>query len=163
MGAIGLNGAASDVADPTDRARVASAGWGRWAPFNAAAIGAHLIGGAGLLLANRRRVVAQSGAGSNSAIKTILTGAALGTTAYSGYLGTKVGGAGRVPAQGGTEPSDATPEPAASAQQQLKALQWATPALTAAIIVLAAQQGEQQKPSQLAKGLARKAREKVTG
>ena len=29
MGAVGLNGAASDVADPSDRARVAAAGWAR--------------------------------------------------------------------------------------------------------------------------------------
>ena len=33
----------------------------------------------------------------------------------------------------------------ASAQQQLKILQWATPALTAVLVVLGAQQGEQQR------------------
>ena len=53
MGAVGLNGAASDVADPTERARVAAAGWARWAPVNAAAVGAHLLGGLGLLVATR--------------------------------------------------------------------------------------------------------------
>ena len=53
MGAIGLNCASRAVTDPTDRAAVASAGWMRWSPVSAAAIGFHLIGGLGLLLANR--------------------------------------------------------------------------------------------------------------
>ena len=47
MGAVGLNGAADAVRDPQDRARVASLGWAKWAPVNAAAIGAHLVGGGG--------------------------------------------------------------------------------------------------------------------
>lgn len=157
MGAIALNGAANDVSDPTERAAVASSGWARWAPVNSAAIAAHLIGSAGLLLSNRKRVAAQSGAGANSVAKTILTGAALGTTAYSGYLGLQVGKAGHVPAEGGTVPSPATPDAAASAQQQLRVLQWVTPALTAGLVILGAQQGEQQKPRQLAKGLAKRA------
>jgi hypothetical protein len=56
MGAIGLNGAANEVKDPTDRITVASAGWARWAPVNAAAIGAHVIGGIGLIVGNRTRL-----------------------------------------------------------------------------------------------------------
>jgi uncharacterized membrane protein len=39
MGAIGLNGASKEVDDPRQRARVANAGWARWTPANAAAIG----------------------------------------------------------------------------------------------------------------------------
>ncbi len=54
-GAVAVNGAAADVPDPTMRLRVANAGWARWTPVNAVAIGAHLIGGAGLLNANRAR------------------------------------------------------------------------------------------------------------
>ncbi|MBC7373398.1 MAG: hypothetical protein H7323_05350, partial [Frankiales bacterium] len=30
MGAVGVNGAAADVDDPRQRARVANAGWARW-------------------------------------------------------------------------------------------------------------------------------------
>ena len=56
MGAIGVNGAAADVDDPRQRARVANAGWNRWTPFNLVAIGAHLVGGAQLLKANKGRV-----------------------------------------------------------------------------------------------------------
>ena len=38
MGAIGLNGAGAAVLDDKERARVASAGWAKWTPVNAAAI-----------------------------------------------------------------------------------------------------------------------------
>jgi hypothetical protein len=37
MGAVSLNGAAAQANSPTDRLRIASAGWDRWAPVNAAA------------------------------------------------------------------------------------------------------------------------------
>lgn len=40
MGAVGLDGASGNVSDTDERVRVASAGWARWAPFSAAAIGA---------------------------------------------------------------------------------------------------------------------------
>ena len=33
-GAVGINGAAADVTEPTQRLRVANAGWGRWSPVN---------------------------------------------------------------------------------------------------------------------------------
>ena len=40
MGAVALNGASKDIADPAERSKIAAAGWARWAPFAAAAIGA---------------------------------------------------------------------------------------------------------------------------
>ena len=86
-GAVAVNGAAADVPDPTMRLRVANAGWARWTPVNAAAIATHLIGGAGLLRANRHRAALQAGVGASTLAKLVLTGAALGTTAYSGVLG----------------------------------------------------------------------------
>jgi hypothetical protein len=63
MGAVGLNGAAAAVKDPHDRGRVASVGWAKWSPVNAAAIGAHVIGGAGILYANRGLGAPPPGAG----------------------------------------------------------------------------------------------------
>ena len=54
---------------------------------------------------------------------------------------------------GATEPSEATPNDVASAQRQLRYLQWALPVLTGAIVVLGAQQGEQQRPGQILAGL----------
>lgn len=157
MGAVALNGASRDIADPRDRARIAADGWARWAPVSAAAIAAHLVGGAGLVLANRGRVRAQSGVTANTVVKTALTAGALATTAYSGVLGAKIMAAGRVPAEAGTVPSEDTPADVAAAQRQLRPLQWLTPAFTAAVVVLGAQQGEQQRPAEVAKGLVRKA------
>jgi hypothetical protein len=161
MGAIGVNGASKDVKDPTERAKVAAAGWARWAPISAAAIGAHLIGADGLLRANSDRVRDQKGAGANTVIKTVLTAAAIGTTAYSGILGAKIAteasaepADGEVlpsadaPVEGGTVPSEGTPDKVAKLQQQQRILQWVTPALTGGILILGAQQGEQQRASE---------------
>jgi hypothetical protein len=156
MGAVGLNGASKDVSDSGDRVRVASAGWARWAPVSAAAIGAHVVGGLGLLLANRGRARNQSGVTANTVVKTALTVVAIGTTAYSGVLGAKLAKAGKVNAEGGTVASTATPDDVATTQQQLRGLQWATPVLTAAIVALGAQQGEQQRPGQMLGGITAK-------
>ncbi|MCW2529247.1 MAG: hypothetical protein JWM76_4107 [Pseudonocardiales bacterium] len=156
MGAVGLNGASNDVKDPTDRARVAADGWARWAPVNAAAIAAHLAGGAGLILVHRDRVANQSGVTANTTVKTALTGLALVTTAYSGLLGSKLAKTGTVDADSGTVPTAATPDDVAKTQQQLRVLQWVTPALTAVIVVLGAQQGEQQRPGERLRGTAKK-------
>ena len=152
MGAVGLNGAANDIADPLDRSRVAAAGWARWAPVNALAIGAHLVGGAALLIANRGRAATHTGVKANTVAKTALTGAALATTAYTGLLGAKIAAAGRVPSDGGAKPSAATPAATASAQKQQRLLQWALPAMTGAIIVLTSQRGEQQRPGRRSAG-----------
>ncbi len=74
----------------------------------------------------------------------MLTAAALVTTAYSGLLGAKLAKAGDVSTKAGTVPSDATPDDVAGTQQRLRILQWATPLLTGALVVL----GEQQRTSQ---------------
>ncbi|HYY17852.1 MAG TPA: hypothetical protein VE864_03350 [Streptosporangiaceae bacterium] len=149
MGAVGVNGASRNVKDPAERAAVASAGWARWAPVSAAAIGAHAIGSIGIFLANRDRVRDQKGATANSVIKSVLTVAAVGTTVYSGLLGAKIAAQGdSAPVEGGTVPSAGTPDDVAQLQQQQRVLQWVTPALTGGIIVLGAQQGEQQRASE---------------
>jgi hypothetical protein len=157
MGAIGLNGASQDIKDPAERSKIAADGWARWAPFSAAAIGAHLLGGGGLLLAHRDRVGNQPGVGANTAVKTVLTLAALGTTAYSGLLGAKLAAAGDVETEGGTVPAEGTPDDVARTQQRLRVMQWATPVLTGALVVLGAQQGEQQRPGQRIRSWRKKA------
>jgi len=82
-------------------------------------------------------------------IKAVLTAAALGTTAYSGMLGAKIAAEGSSePAEGGTVPSSDTPGNVAKLQQQQRILQWATPVLTGGILILGAQQGEQQSASE---------------
>lgn len=153
MGAVGLNAAASQATNPAERSSVASAGWARWTPVNAAAIGAHLVGATGELITERRRVAAQSGVGAMSAAKAGLTLAALTVTACSRALGKKIERAAGTPVQGATEPSAETPPDVAAAQRRLRALQWAVPALTGALVVITALAGEQQKPGQVAQGM----------
>jgi hypothetical protein len=152
MGAVGVNGAAKDVDDPRQRARVANAGWGRWTPVNLVAIGAHLVGGAQILRANKGRVVAQKGVLANTNTKLALTAGALGATAYARVLGQKMMNAGDVPVAGGADPLATTPPEVAKAQKQLHALQWAIPALTGGIIASSALHEEQQRPSEVLKG-----------
>ncbi len=161
MGAIGVNGAADDVYEPRERIRVATAGWDRWAPVNAAAIGLHLIGAVGMLRANQDRVRHQTGVATVSALKTVLTGAALAATAYAGVLGRQAAAAEGAPASGGVTPATDTPATAAAAQKRLRVVQWVIPALTGTLTVLGAQQGEQQRPAVQAAGLAHRLSESL--
>jgi hypothetical protein len=153
MGAIGVNGAAAEVSDAGQRARVANAGWARWTPVNLGAIAAHLAGGAMLTWANKGRMASQRGVATTSALKTALTAGALGATAYSRSLGQRVMNAGDVPVEGGTSPGAATPPEVAAAQSKLDALQWVIPALTGALICVTAYMGEQQRPKEVAGGM----------
>jgi hypothetical protein len=156
MGAAGVNGAAAVVEDPTQRLRVANTGWARWTPLNLAGIAAHLAGGAVLTGANKGRMAGQQGVAAASAVKTALTVAALGTTAYARMLGKRLERAGDVPVEGGTTPSPTSPDGVTRAQRQLTVLQWMIPALTGALLVINARMGEQQRPTQVTEGLVRR-------
>lgn len=145
MGAVGLNGASATAQDPRERLRLASAGWARWAPVQAAALAVHAIGGTGLILANRDRLLAQPGSRWNTVVKLGLTLAAAGSTAYSGLLGMRMAKGAEEGTEGVTEPSPVASAGLAAAQNQQRVFQWVTPLLTAVVIVLAAQQGEQQR------------------
>ncbi|MER7457852.1 hypothetical protein [Micromonospora sp. NPDC126480] len=153
MGAFGVNGGAAQISDSTQRLPTASAGWARWTPVNAAAIGAHLAGAVGELVTESPRVASQAGVGRASTIKTALTVSALAVTGYSRLLGMKLEKAGNPPVDGTTEPNHSTPSNVASCQRQMKVLQWAIPALTGALIVVTAYMGEQQKPGQVLRGM----------
>lgn len=148
MGAVGLNGATAEARDPQERTRLSSKGWKRWSPVAATAIGVHAIGGAGLIASNSNRVRQQDEAATNTLVKLGLTVVAAGLTAWSGALGRKVEQEQQEGAAGATEPHPGASEGLKAAQRQLKLTQWAIPALTGTLIVLGAQQGEQQKPSQ---------------
>jgi hypothetical protein len=152
MGAVGLNGAAAQVDDPSQRSRVANAGWGRWTPVNLSAIGAHLAGAIALTWANKGRIAGQRGVATTSGAKTLVTLAALGATAYARALGQRVMNAGDVPVAGGTDPQAGTPPQVADAQRQLDSLQWVIAGLTGTLLVLNAVMGEQQRPKQVARG-----------
>jgi CBS domain-containing protein len=163
MGAVGLNGASAEVADATERARVANAGWAKWTPVNAAAIGTHLLGGAQITRGNKGRLAVQPQARWVNGAKAGLTLAALAATAYARYLGQQVmdaeahgqHGAGDPPVEDATTPRAETPPDAASAQQQLKIMQWLVPASTGALLVLNAKAGEQQRPAAILRGMVR--------
>jgi hypothetical protein len=151
--AVSLNRAAGAASDASSTGRVANEGWNAWTPVNAAAIGAHLAGSIGQLNGNKDRLATQQGVGAMAITKTILTVAALGVTAYSRVLGKKVADVPSVPAQSGTEPAASTPPEIAAAQKQLKALQWAIPAITGALVVVTAYAGEQQRPAAVKAGV----------
>ena len=151
--ATSLNAAAAQAGSAHKTGAVANVGWDRWTPVNAAAIAAHVVGSIGMLTSDAGRVAAQKGATRTVAIKTGLTLAALGVTAYSRVLGRRVSAHTEVPAESGTEPATSTPPDVASAQRQLRMLQWVVPALTGALVVVSAQAGEEQRPSSVLDGL----------
>jgi len=156
MGAIGLNGAAAEVDHPRERVKVANAGWARWTPANLAAIGAYTVGSLALTGANRSRLGGQQGVGTVALIKTGLTAAAMAATAYSRKLGQTLMNADDPAAEGATEPSAATQPEVAGAQRKLKVMQWAIPVLTGATVVINSKMGEQQRPTEVAKGVVRR-------
>ncbi|MGT2426079.1 hypothetical protein [Amnibacterium kyonggiense] len=146
MGAVGLNGAAATAHEPSERLRIAAQGWARWTPVQLAAIAVHGAGALGLVVTNRGRIAAQQGAKTNSLLKTAVTAAAGAASVIGGLAGAEIlrrsdeGGAGV------TEPSEDASKQLATAQRIEKVTQWAIPALTGVLLVLGAQQGEQQRP-----------------
>ncbi|MET9441090.1 hypothetical protein [Streptomyces sp. NPDC006610] len=153
MGAVGLNGAAREEGGTeATRDRISSAGWAKWTPVNAAAIGAHLFGGGGLLAVNAHRVATQQGVAASTVAKTVVTAAALAATAYARVLGKKVELA------SSSDPVDAEkaqkhPVDLDKARRQLACAQWAVPALTGCLVVLNALHGEQQRPVEQVPGM----------
>ncbi len=156
MGALALNRAASEVKDPSERGRVANAGWGRWTPVNLGAIAAYVVGAIQLTRANKGRLAGQRGVGRLSMAKTVVTGMALAYTAYGRALGQRVMSQGDVPVQDGTTPLPETPQEIQRAQRQLKLLQYVIPAHVAALIAISAKMGEQQRPTQVVRGIVRR-------
>lgn len=158
-GAVGLNGAAAQLDDPADRARISTAGWSRWAPVAGAAVVAHTVGAAGLTLTDASRIAGQHGVARSSAVKAAVTAAGVGVSGWSLLLNRKMAAAGAVPVQGATEPSAATPEDVARTQRQLKLVQWLNPLVAGAVIGTASWQSQQQRATQVVPGVLRR----VTG
>ena len=162
MGAVGVNGAADSITDPERRTAVGTGVWRRWAPVSAAAIGVHAVGGIGLILANRGRVIGQRGVAANTIVKAALTGIAATSTAYTVWQIRAQAEAGPFAADGALNSGPDTPAAGATAAQHLRIAQWITPITTAALVVLAAQQGEQQRAGQVLTGVLRRARTALT-
>ncbi|MEE2523950.1 hypothetical protein V1639_04440 [Pseudarthrobacter sp. J75] len=153
MGAVGVNGAAAQAKDPSERTRLSSAGWMRWAPIQAAALGAHLLADLAIAAENKGRIAKQEGVARDTVLKTVITVAGAATTLYAGILGKKVEKMADEGAQGATEPKPEASSALKSAQTQLACLQWAIPAFAAAVIVLGAKHGEMQRPKNVFQGL----------
>lgn len=152
MGAVGLNGATAKLTDPYERASASTAGWTRWAPVNAAAVAAHLIGGAGLTVTEWQRVRTQKGVGRSTAVKAAVTGVGLGVAGWSAVLNRKMAASLPAPVKGATEPGAATPPDVASTQRQLKVVQWLNPLVGLGLLYATAVHEEQRTVSQQAKG-----------
>jgi succinate dehydrogenase/fumarate reductase cytochrome b subunit len=146
MGVVGLNGATAKAKSSSEGLHLASVGWWRFFPVELAAIIAHGIGGIGLILSNKERLKNQEESRTNTVVKSAVTFAAIGTSVASGILGKVIDNNSEEGAEGITEPKPDASEGLKTAQRIQKVLQWVTPALTLVIIVLGAQQGEQQRP-----------------
>lgn len=141
MGVAALPRGAAD-APPRDAERIEGRVWQAWQPVMIGAIGVHLLGSLGLTLANRSRLASQRGVGSTALIKTGVTVAALGAT----FMAAK---AGRAVAEDVREDGTAEPEH----ETKLRAVQWAVPVATGALLVLDALMGEQQRPTEVVSGV----------
>ena len=193
FGIAGLNAAAEEAPDQRTTDVIESIGWAKWSPVAAAAIGAHLVGGGGLLLGNRKRALAQKGAGGTAVAKLAFTGAALAATGYARVLGKKVEDAvvhhnTQVPSSTTSHADPATTRQGAStdvgqaakdadktvgqavsgvaerlpldvrqARTRLRYVQFLVPFFTGAALVLGAQAGEEQRPGEQLRGIARRA------
>ena len=146
MGAVGLNGATAKAKNPRERLSLASLGWAKWAPVQLAAIIVHGVGGAGLIWGNKQRLMKQGESRTNTVVKLIVTGLAGASTLYSAILGMKMAKHAEEGTGGVTEPNPLASGELRAAENQQKVLQCVIPALTGIAIILAAQQGEQQRP-----------------
>lgn len=146
MGAVGLNGGAATAQSPAERLAISSRGWAKWAPVQLAAVVVHGIGGLGLIAGNKTRLVGQQESRTNTAVKLVVTGLAGASALTSGLLGGVISRHAQEGGEGVTEPDAGSSPTLTGAQRAQKVLQWTTPVLTAVLIVLGAQQGEQQRP-----------------
>ena len=139
MGAVGLNPAARRPDTQRERVEVSATGWEKWGPVQGAAVGLHLLTGLAIVADNKSRVVAHPPTTVAVAVKTALTAAAVASTAAAWVYGERLGKA------SGQDAHPRDPEAAEQARQKLAWLQWTTPALTGALLVLDAELGEQQR------------------
>jgi hypothetical protein len=156
MGAVGLNGATAQATDPTERTRLSSLGWKRWAPIQAAAFGTHLLADLVIAFENKGRVAKQEGVGRLTTYKTVVTAVGAAVTFCAWMAGKKVDKLAGEGAEGATEPHLGAPKELAMAQKQLKILQWAIPVFAGWVIILGAKHGEMQRPKNVLKGLMKK-------
>jgi hypothetical protein len=119
-----------------------AAAWDEWRQVEAAAMAAQLLSGTVLTLANRRRVVGQSGVGLSTVTRMAITGAATAATLLVRRQATR--------AEADDSSSDQVHAPPSAA------LRWSVPVLTGTMLVLDAWMGEQQRPASVLSGVVRR-------
>ena len=134
MGAISLNGATLEVEDPSQRIRVAVAGWFRWAPAAGLAALTRVLSAS--TLGRVAPVLGGAPARPLRGTRTAVTVLALLATAATGLSGQRVARAGDVPVADAVTPISRTPPEVARAQRQLRITQWAVPLATTVLCVL---------------------------
>ncbi len=139
MGAVALNPASREPDTQRERVEVSSTGWERWGPVQGGAIALHLVSGLAILADNRNRVVSHPPTTAAVVAKTVLTAAALASTAAAYVYGERLGDA------SGEDGHPQDPEAAEAARRKVSWLQWTTPALSGALLALDAYLGEQQR------------------
>lgn len=154
MGAVAIPAAGRAVADERQGIRVAEEAWTAWQPISTTAIAAHLVAGAGMTWANKGRLAGQSGATRTTLVKTGLTLAAVATDAWSRRLGAALSDGVQASPGGTAQPRPERDERNDATRWRLRVAQWATVALTGAVIAVGARMGEQQRPRSLARGVA---------
>lgn len=117
--------------------------WSRWAPFGAAAMGAHLVGGTLLVPINKGRLTFQRGVFATSAAQTVCTLGGLAATIA----------AARTRRQLAQATGDGEDE---ALVRRARLLDAAVPVLTGASLVLNSRLGELQRPVPVAGGVARR-------
>lgn len=123
--------------------------WRRWSPVVTGSMTAHLVGGAGLLLANRTRHRHQKGVAATSGVKTALTLTAVALTLGSAAEGYRSQQRRRRIQDTG---DDALRQEQQRADRRMRVVGSLIPATTGALVVLGALEGEQQRPSAVVRG-----------
>jgi len=143
MGVTGLRGAAYSGSDSVARKTSREAdGWSAWSPVVAVSAAAHLIGGAGLIVTDWQRHKRRPEVMRATVIKGAVTGAAMLTTLFQGVVGERL-----VQAEKDAEAGEADAQRrAARLRVRARALDAATPVLTGVMVILAAREGELQRP-----------------
>lgn len=154
MGAVSIPAARRAAGDDRRGIRVAEEAWTAWQPISTTAIATHLIAGAGMSWANKARLTTQGGATATTLVKTGLTVAAVASDVWARRLGAELSHATDDRPGGTAQPRPESDERTDTTRARLRLAQWATVALTGAVIASGARMGEQQRPRSLVRGLA---------
>lgn len=154
MGAISIPATQRAAGDARQGIRIAEEAWTAWQPVSTTAIASHVLAGAGLTWGNKGRLAGQRGAPRTTALKTGLTVAAVATDRWARRLGAALSDDVEMATSGTAQPRPEADERRDATWRRLRLAQWATVALTGAIVAVGARMGEQQRPRNLARGIA---------